>query len=147
MHLTSWPTSETHLLHLAADGEIHPHVDSITASGSWILAVSLGAERLLRLQGPKESSDFFEVLLPSGSVYIQRDSLRFEYKHSIPRMGTFEGREITGGQRVSIMAHPRTCLRLLDYIPSLHRNPDDLMSSLCSFSRTANCEFQGLPLQ
>ncbi|KAJ7445705.1 hypothetical protein B0H11DRAFT_2086455 [Mycena galericulata] len=130
MHLTSWPSSDfpglpsilerlhslfppqdiqTHLLHLASNGEIHPHVDNLDASGSWILGVSLGAERLLHLEG--QDGDFFEVPLPSGSVYIQRDSLRFNYKHSIPMKGTYDGREIPGGQRVSVMIrdrHPRS---------------------------------------
>ncbi|KAJ7043185.1 hypothetical protein C8F04DRAFT_1073936 [Mycena alexandri] len=128
MHLTSWPTSDvpelpsildrlqalypsqaaqTHLLHLASNGEIYPHVDNLSASGSWILGVSLGSERLLRLEGQDGNSDSFQVLLPSGSVYIQRDSLRFDYKHSIPIRGAYEGREILGGQRVSIMIRDR----------------------------------------
>ncbi|KAJ7093243.1 hypothetical protein C8R44DRAFT_815955 [Mycena epipterygia] len=128
MHLTSWPCSDvpelpsildrlhslfppqdiqTHLLHLASNGEIHPHIDNLTASGSWILGVSLGAERLLHLEGQNENSESFQVLVPSGSVYIQRDSLRFDYKHSIPMKGIYEGREIHGGQRVSIMIRDR----------------------------------------
>ncbi|KAJ7684654.1 hypothetical protein DFH06DRAFT_1156242 [Mycena polygramma] len=128
MHLTAWPCSDvpelspilrrlhslfppqdvqTHLLHLASNGEIRPHIDNLSASGSWILGVSLGAERLLHLEGPNGTSDSFKVLLPSGSVYIQRDSLRFDYKHSISLKGTYEGRAIHGGQRVSIMIRDR----------------------------------------
>ncbi|KAJ7184269.1 hypothetical protein C8R46DRAFT_883173 [Mycena filopes] len=146
MHLTSWPTSDvpelspilgrlnslfpaqdvqTHLLHLASTGEIHPHVDNLSASGTWILGVSLGSERLLHLEGQDADTDSFDVLLPSGSVYIQRrvagtshtatiiliflfsDSFRFGYKHSIPLNGTYEGREIPGGQRLSIMIRVR----------------------------------------
>ncbi|KAG1784744.1 uncharacterized protein HD556DRAFT_199939 [Suillus plorans] len=61
---------------------------------------------------PEES---FEVLLPSGSVYLQmqmqsiclqfeaktqsRDSVRYDYKYSILKVG----RDIKAGQRVSIM--------------------------------------------
>jgi alkylated DNA repair protein alkB family protein 7 len=92
MHLTSWPTSEvlelppilnrlqalfptqdvqTHLLHLASNGEIYPHVDNLDASGSWILGVSLGAERLLCLESLDDGNSF-QVPLTSGSVYIQR---------------------------------------------------------------------------
>jgi alkylated DNA repair protein alkB family protein 7 len=93
MHLTSWPSEvtelspvlkrlhslfpgpediQTHLLHLASNGEIHPHVDNLSASGSWILGVSLGAERLMHLEPGDENGDSYQVLLPSGSVYIQR---------------------------------------------------------------------------
>jgi alkylated DNA repair protein alkB homolog 7 len=77
---TLYPNSshtQTHLLHLASSGEILPHVDNIGASGSWILGVSLGSERVLRMESvendvkdiPKYT---FDLMLPSGSVYIQK---------------------------------------------------------------------------
>jgi len=95
MHVTSWdcpahdvpglspiinrlytlcPTSDTqtHILHLGSNGEILPHVDNIQASGTWILGVSLGAERIMRMEITDSSRDSFDVLLPSGSVYLQR---------------------------------------------------------------------------
>ncbi|KAJ7074271.1 hypothetical protein C8F01DRAFT_1242532 [Mycena amicta] len=118
MHLSSWPTNEfpelspilerlhsllpsqdtqTHLLHLASHGEIQPHVDNLSASGVWILACSLGSTRLLQLEN--EQGDQFSLLLPSGSIYIQRDDLRFNVKHSIPLSD--------GGQRVSVMVRDR----------------------------------------
>jgi len=118
MHLTSWPEDEvaglssflkrlyglcptpntqTHLLHLASYGEILPHVDNTSASGSWIMGVSLGGERVLRMEGP--NGDTFDVTLPSGSVYLQRDSMRFQYKHSILKR-LADGSD---GQRLSIM--------------------------------------------
>lgn len=73
LHPSNTPT-QTHVIHLASDGEILPHVDNIEASGSWIMGVSLGDERILRM-APVEgftSAEPFEVSLPSGSVYLQR---------------------------------------------------------------------------
>ncbi|TFY65042.1 hypothetical protein EVG20_g5745 [Dentipellis fragilis] len=66
--------TQTHLLHLASDGEIDPHVDNLDASGSWILGISLGADRVLHIEPVKgeDSQDAFDVLLPSGSVYVQK---------------------------------------------------------------------------
>lgn len=133
MHLTSWsedhnpglslilarlqglyptPNIQTHLLHLSSEGEILGHVDNIEASGSWILGVSLGAERILRMESTSDPEDSFEVLLGSGSVYLQmqvlsvcieleakrssRDRVRYEYKHSVLKAGK-------AGQRVSVM--------------------------------------------
>ena len=69
--------TQTHLLHLATDGEIRPHVDNTDASGSWILGVSLGSNRVLRMESVESDSDCsarhtFDLTLPSGSVYIQR---------------------------------------------------------------------------
>ncbi|KAJ7261324.1 hypothetical protein B0H12DRAFT_347990 [Mycena haematopus] len=118
MHLTSWPSDvpasiskrldslfpsqdvQTHLLHLASNGEILPHIDNLSASGSWILGVSLGAERLLHIEPRDGNGDSFQVPLPSGSVYIQR--LRYDYKHSIGRAERDEQ-----GQRVSIVIRDR----------------------------------------
>jgi len=120
MHITSWPPdvpgltplldrlralcpspeTQTHILHLASNGEILPHIDNPQASGTWILGVSLGAERIMRME---DTHDSFDVLLPSGSVYIQRDTVRFGYSHSILKEGSFLGREIKPGPRLSIL--------------------------------------------
>lgn len=66
------PDIQTHLLHLSSRGEILSHVDNIQASGTWILGVSLGAARILRMESTSDPEDSFDVLLQSGSVYIQR---------------------------------------------------------------------------
>ncbi|KAI0035720.1 hypothetical protein K488DRAFT_68174 [Vararia minispora EC-137] len=93
--------TQTHILHLASHGDIFPHVDNVEASGSWILGVSLGTTRLLRLVPVTGGTDepSYEILLPPGSVYIQRNSIRYGYKHSILR----EGSGFTAGQRLSLM--------------------------------------------
>lgn len=127
MHVSSWPAdipgldrvlsrlrslhpdepTQTHVLHLASDGEILPHVDNVEASGSWILGVSLGNMRAMRLESADDPSDSFEMLLPSGSVYIQRDTTRYRYKHSILLRGKLGDIEYGGGQRVSVMIRDR----------------------------------------
>lgn len=93
IHLSSWPLDEfrdleaaverlhslcptkdiqTHLLHLASYGDILPHVDNISASGAWIIGVSLGDERILKMTEEEGEKREFHVTLPSGSVYLQR---------------------------------------------------------------------------
>jgi len=106
-------STQTHILHLSADGEIHPHVDNVGASGSWILGVSLGSERMLRMESVEEDVDgipnrTFDVSLSSGSVYIQKKSVRYNYKHSILYANSTLGEKMSHGQRVSIMI--RDCL-------------------------------------
>ncbi|KAG2020445.1 hypothetical protein CC2G_005786 [Coprinopsis cinerea AmutBmut pab1-1] len=95
---------QTHLLHLSSYGDILPHVDNIEASGTWIMGVSLGDERVLRMEGAAGDSDrieAYELLLPSGSVYLQRDAVRYHYKHSIVRKPQ---NQLGGhGQRLSVM--------------------------------------------
>lgn len=149
MHLTSWPDDidnlvptlhrlhslcptskvQTHLLHLASYGRILPHIDNIAASGSWILGVSLGGERTLRMEGPTKDHGNFDIVLPSGSVYLQRctylvlaygtgtnvndarNAMRYTYKHSIVG-GSTNGHATSTGQRLSIMI--RVCLSCLE---------------------------------
>lgn len=96
----------THVLHLAPHGQILPHVDNLDASGSVILGVSLGASRVLRLEH-KDAKTGWDVLLPSGSVYLQKDSVRYSYEHSIlpydHEGSVWDGRRLEPGHRVSIM--------------------------------------------
>jgi len=99
------PNTSTHLLHLAPHGEILPHIDNLEASGSIIVGLSLGAERILRLEH-KETGGGWDVRLGSGSVYVQRDRVRYEYKHSVLPYGdrsAWDGEELEAGHRVSIM--------------------------------------------
>ncbi|KAI0729263.1 hypothetical protein C8Q72DRAFT_884518 [Fomitopsis betulina] len=97
------PDVQTHLLHLASDGEILPHVDNLGASGSWIMGISLGATRVLKLENNADPEEIYTLAVPSGSVYIQSDSIRYNFKHSILLRGAFEGHQYSGGQRMSIM--------------------------------------------
>ncbi|GAA95467.1 uncharacterized protein L969DRAFT_92599 [Mixia osmundae IAM 14324] len=91
-----------HLLHLSSSGRIDPHVDNIEASGGLLAGLSLGSERVMHLERSKD--DAFSVLLPPGSLYIQRGTVRFDYKHSIPAEDTWQSRLAGGQQRYNI--HP-----------------------------------------
>lgn len=64
--------SSTHALHLAPEGAILAHVDNLDASGQTIVGASLGATRILRLERQGDESQGWDVLLPSGSVYVQK---------------------------------------------------------------------------
>lgn len=70
-----------HLLHLSSTGRIFPHVDNLEAFGRTIVGVSLGGgERVMRFKRTSENGedtsnegpDEFEVLVPSGSAYVQQ---------------------------------------------------------------------------
>jgi len=55
----------------------------------------------------ENKGECFDVLLPSGSAYVQRDTVRYKYEHSVLRSGVFRGSEVKGGQRLSIMMRDR----------------------------------------
>ncbi|EIM90184.1 uncharacterized protein STEHIDRAFT_50297 [Stereum hirsutum FP-91666 SS1] len=100
----SGSATQTHVLHLASDGEILPHIDNTEASGSWIMGVSLGDERILRVAPDEKytATEPFEIALPSGSVYLQKDSVRYRSKHSI-LPATNRNQDGTNTQRLSVM--------------------------------------------
>jgi len=123
MHISSWPESQvhgltsvldrlralypspdiqTHLLHLSSSGEILPHTDNVYASGVWIMGVSLGATRMLRMASTNIAAPkMFDIMLPSGSVYLQRDDLRYNWRHAV--LHPLDSDKSKRGQRVSIM--------------------------------------------
>jgi len=98
-----------HILHLSSKGAIYPHVDNLEASGPTIVGLSLGGERVMKFKKVREGSsgtnvpDEFDVLLEPGSVYVQKDPLRTEYTHELPRMAVWDGQEVGGSQRLSLM--------------------------------------------
>ena len=72
---------QAHILQLSPKGAIQAHVDNEEAMGSTIMGLSLGESRQVEFENDKHGK--FTAELPSGSVYLQRSKLRYEYKHSI----------------------------------------------------------------
>ncbi|KZS99126.1 hypothetical protein SISNIDRAFT_480701 [Sistotremastrum niveocremeum HHB9708] len=110
---------QTHILHLASEGEILPHVDNTSASGTYILGVSLGATRMMRVESVDSGHGSFDVLLPSGSVYVQKDLVRYGYRHAILKNGTFKGIPVAGGPRLSVMMRDMLSTNITDNRSSL----------------------------
>lgn len=97
-----------HVLHLSAEGKIDAHIDNIEASGPTIVGLSLGSARVMRLGHQScPIHSHLKVLLPPGSVYIQRDSVRYNLQHSIQSHDSFKGKGIRGAQRLSLMLRDR----------------------------------------
>ncbi|QRV89441.1 2OG-Fe(II) oxygenase family protein [Ceratobasidium sp. AG-Ba] len=82
-------------------GNNHTVQYNTEASGSMIAGVSLGDARVLRMSRDGET---FDVMLETGSVYVQRDDVRYGWKHEIPNAATFRGQIVgNSGQRLSVM--------------------------------------------
>ncbi|GAA6001991.1 uncharacterized protein JCM10292_001786 [Rhodotorula paludigena] len=108
-----------HLLHLASTGSIAPHVDNLDAFGRTIVGVSLGGARVMRFErvsagagkgereGEGDGPDRFDVLLEPGSAYIQAEHLRTHYTHAVLERAEWDGRQVGGTQRLSIMLRDR----------------------------------------
>lgn len=65
-------TNAAYILTSPIQLKLQPHVDNVEASGTWILGISLGDERVMRLESTSPERKKFEIALPSGSIYIQK---------------------------------------------------------------------------
>jgi len=97
------------------NGYILPHRDDLSSCGDYVMGVSLGDERIMKLQLDKEAVEAnvgqvsddsiwnleIQARLPSGSCYIQKDSIRYLFAHSIEPSRNKDLPFL--GQRMSIM--------------------------------------------
>ncbi|XP_012273262.1 alpha-ketoglutarate-dependent dioxygenase alkB homolog 7, mitochondrial [Orussus abietinus] len=95
-----------HVLDLAADGQIKPHVDSTRFCGDIIAGISLLSDCVMRLTmvGHEEKcrEDF---LLPRRSMYIMSGLARQKFNHEVlgPKDSMFDGKEVPRSRRISII--------------------------------------------
>ncbi|XP_066926480.1 alpha-ketoglutarate-dependent dioxygenase alkB homolog 7, mitochondrial-like [Clytia hemisphaerica] len=95
----------THVLDLAEDGLIKPHVDSIKFCGNKIAGLNLLSDAIMRYGIEKEPESYIDVYLPRFSLYIMRDALRFDFTHEVlaNKDSYFQGKHIQKNRRVSIL--------------------------------------------
>uniref|UniRef100_A0AAG5DVE0 Alpha-ketoglutarate-dependent dioxygenase AlkB-like domain-containing protein n=1 Tax=Anopheles atroparvus TaxID=41427 RepID=A0AAG5DVE0_ANOAO len=111
-----------HVLDLAEDGVIKPHVDSVRYCGHTIAGISLLSDSVMRLvrtnneeQTNEEYRQIFskdrdkkfwaDVLLPRRSLYVMRHTARYDFTHEIlaGEDSRFGERHIKKTRRVSII--------------------------------------------
>ncbi|XP_043256035.1 alpha-ketoglutarate-dependent dioxygenase alkB homolog 7, mitochondrial [Colletes gigas] len=95
-----------HILDLAAEGWIKPHVDSIRFCGEIIAGLSLLSDSIMRLtMVGNETTYKHDFLLPQRSLYIMSGVARYNYNHEILKNeeSYFEGQHIPKTRRISII--------------------------------------------
>lgn len=115
-----------HILDLAKDGIIKPHVDSSRFCGTTIAGLSLLTDCIMRLrrvdetkyvqpkvgesnpptsgQPPVEYSFFVDALLKRRSLYVMKDTARYNFTHEVLASNAeFDGIVVEKGRRVSII--------------------------------------------
>ena len=102
-----------HVVDLAADGFISPHVDNIKHSGAVLAGLSLLSPRVMRLEreadrlanvAPTAESVIEKVLQPR-SLYMLKAPLRYDYAHSI--LGAGSGPPLVDESSASCFAFER----------------------------------------
>ncbi|KOC64403.1 putative alpha-ketoglutarate-dependent dioxygenase ABH7 [Habropoda laboriosa] len=94
-----------HILDLAPEGWIKPHVDSIKFCGEIIAGLSLLTDSVMRLTLLQNETLYKDFLLPRRSLYIMSGTARYDYNHEILKNAEsyFKGQHILKGRRVSII--------------------------------------------
>lgn len=114
-----------HVLDLAKEGVIKPHVDSVRYCGSTIAGISLLSDCVMRMvrvdENTSPSTDDFRtvqsnsalkfkdysanVFLPRYSLYIMRDTARFNFTHEIleNKLSVFQNQHVEKDRRISII--------------------------------------------
>ncbi|KAI9168496.1 hypothetical protein H9P43_007868 [Blastocladiella emersonii ATCC 22665] len=93
------PWLAEHILELDANGTIGAHVDHLTASGTMVAALSLLSATPVVFQHTSEPEWTFSVVAEPRSLYFQRDELRYDFTHAVPKPA--------GAHRISIMFRDR----------------------------------------
>ncbi|CAO3646266.1 unnamed protein product [Cunninghamella blakesleeana] len=87
IYLNYFPPSfewlDPHILDLAKEGEIRGHVDNKEASGSVVAGLCLKSPCKMILQHEDDDQYQLDILLKPRTFYIQRDFVRYQFKHAI----------------------------------------------------------------
>ncbi|KAF3424535.1 hypothetical protein E2986_08245 [Frieseomelitta varia] len=97
--------SLVHVLDLAPQGWIKPHVDSIRFCGEIIAGLSLLTDSVMRLKMVDNETLYKDFLLPRRSLYIMSGTARYNYNHEILKNeeSFFEGQHIPKDRRISVI--------------------------------------------
>uniref|UniRef100_A0A915JVW7 NudC domain-containing protein 1 n=1 Tax=Romanomermis culicivorax TaxID=13658 RepID=A0A915JVW7_ROMCU len=94
-----------HVLDVAAEGCVKPHIDSVRYCGNVIAGVSLLTDSVMRLVHEKRQELMVDLLLSRRSLYILRGIGRYKFTHEVLRNDSsfFNGVKIEKGRRISII--------------------------------------------
>ena len=97
--------SNVHILDLAEDGVIKPHIDSVRFCGRTIAGLSLLTDSVMRLTHHQEPAIVADLLLKRRSLYIMKDAARFDFKHEIlaNSISRFKDNPVHKTRRVSLI--------------------------------------------
>ncbi|XP_014275160.1 alpha-ketoglutarate-dependent dioxygenase alkB homolog 7, mitochondrial [Halyomorpha halys] len=98
----------THILDLAENGYIKPHIDSIRFCGNTIAGASLLSDSVMRFCN-EQNKFTFSVLLKRRSLYIMRGPVRYDFTHEILSndVSCFQGNKIIKTRRISVICRSR----------------------------------------
>ncbi|RUS83087.1 hypothetical protein EGW08_009173 [Elysia chlorotica] len=99
------PLAYVHVLDIAKDGYIKPHVDAVRFCGDTITGMCLLSSCVMRLALENDSTKFADVYLPRRSLYIMRGKARYEFTHEVLKddQSYFKNQYVPRDRRISII--------------------------------------------
>lgn len=94
-----------HILDLAKEGYIKPHIDSVRFCGDTIAGLSLLSSSVMRLSMENNKAVFVDILLPQRSLYIMKGLARYKFTHEIleDSASYFKGKQIARDRRIAVI--------------------------------------------
>ncbi|XP_054271789.1 alpha-ketoglutarate-dependent dioxygenase alkB homolog 7, mitochondrial [Macrosteles quadrilineatus] len=94
-----------HILDLAENGYIKPHIDAVRFCGNTIAGLSLLTDSVMRLVHDKDKTKVVDVLLKRRSLYVMRDTVRYDYTHEIlaKEESKFQNQVVEKKRRISVI--------------------------------------------
>ncbi|GFN80155.1 alpha-ketoglutarate-dependent dioxygenase alkb homolog 7, mitochondrial-like protein [Plakobranchus ocellatus] len=77
------PLAYVHVLDIAKEGYIKPHVDAVRFCGDTITGMCLLSSCVMRLALESDSTNYADVYLPRRSLYIMRGRARYDFTHEV----------------------------------------------------------------
>ncbi|XP_014667331.1 PREDICTED: alpha-ketoglutarate-dependent dioxygenase alkB homolog 7, mitochondrial-like [Priapulus caudatus] len=99
-----------HVLDLAKNGYIKPHVDSVRFCGSTIAGLSLMSNSIMRFIHEEDKEIVVDALLKRRSLYIMRGVIRYHFTHELldDKESLFRSIHVPRDRRMSIICRVNT---------------------------------------
>ncbi|NP_001161250.1 alkB, alkylation repair homolog 7 isoform X1 [Nasonia vitripennis] len=95
-----------HVLDLAEDGWIKPHVDSTRFCGEVIATISLLSDCIMRLTYVGHEKEYWDdFLIPRRSLYVMKGVARHKYSHAVlsKKESIYKGKVVDKLRRISVI--------------------------------------------
>ncbi|CAH0473912.1 unnamed protein product [Peronospora belbahrii] len=117
-----------HVIELAEDGYIKPHIDSIKFSGRVVAGVNLLSPCVMRLK-EEHGHSVIDAYLQRRSMYMMTGRIRYHYTHEIiPGIQMFKGQvPVNRTHRISIMLRDEYLEEHVAKYHKLYAKPDTKM--------------------
>ncbi|CDW52377.1 alpha ketoglutarate dependent [Trichuris trichiura] len=109
-----------HVLDLAKDGVVKPHVDSTRYCGDIIAGLNLMSDVVLRLRRCHRPEQAVDVLVKRRDLYVMKGAARHKYTHETlaDSESVFAGKPVPRSRRIAIIcrSHPNDRFIQIPYI-------------------------------